>query len=130
MESAVCDYSLEMYRSRPAEQDEEYVTYGFRSGTVGFIVPGNTSTAVCMSCDMRLTLTGISEHVRKIYRVGKTEEVVFTRRDEGPHRDAVRFKNGAVLTLQQLGINVRARVLDTLSGDGGTTLMRQALVSS
>jgi len=111
----MCDYSLEMYRSRPASVGEEYVSHRFPSGSVGFVASGETSVAVCMACDTRVQLENISEHVQRTYGVKATEEVVFIRREVGPHHDAVRFGNGAELTLQQLGPNVTAWVTDALS---------------
>jgi len=60
----MCDYSLELYRSRPAQVGESYETYRFPSGTVGFIAPGDASTAVCMAYDTRLRLERIPEAVR------------------------------------------------------------------
>jgi hypothetical protein len=68
-----------------------------------------------MACDTRLRLENISEHVQRTYGVTACEEVVFIRREVGPHHDAVRFGNGAELTLQQLGPNVTASVTDALS---------------
>ena len=47
----MCDFSLELYRSRPARVGERYETPRFPSGTVGFIAPGDVSTAVCMAYD-------------------------------------------------------------------------------
>lgn len=111
----MCDYSLEMYRSRPAQVGEEYSSHRFPSGSVGFVAPGETSVAICMACDTRIQLENISEHVQRTYGVTASEEVVFIRRDVGPHHDGVRFENGAELTLQQLGPNVKAVVVDGLS---------------
>lgn len=111
----MCDYSLEMYRSRPAQVGEEYSSHRFPSGSVGFVSPGDTSVAVCMACDTRLKLENISEHVQRTYGVSGSEEVVFIRREVGPHHDAVRFANGAELTLQQLGPNVKAGLIDGLT---------------
>ena len=42
----MCDFSLELYRSRPARVGERYETHRFPSSTVGFIAPGDCSTAV------------------------------------------------------------------------------------
>lgn len=111
----MCDYSLEMYRSRPAQAGETYETFRFPSGTVGFTAPGDTSTAVCMACDTRLRLEGIPETVRSAYGVAAEEDVTFARLEAGPHHDGVRFANGAQVTLQLLGPTVKARVLDTLT---------------
>ena len=111
----MCDYSLEMYHSRPAAVGETYVSHRFPSGSVGFVAAGETSVAVCMACDSRIRLENVSEHVQRTYGVKATEEVVFIRREVGPHHDAVRFANGAELTLQQLGPNVSASVTDALT---------------
>lgn len=113
----MCDYSLEMYRSRPAAVGEEYVSNRFPSGSVGFIASGDTSTAICMACDTRIQLENISEHVQRTYGVAASEEVVFIRREIGPHHDAVRFANGTELTLQQMGPNVKALVIDALAAE-------------
>ncbi len=110
----MCDYSLEFYRSRPAQQGEKYRTHRFPSGSVGFIAPGDTSTAVCMASDMRLKLEGIPESVQQIHGVSANEEVTFVRLDSGCYRDGVRFANGAKANLQRLGPRVNAVVTDAL----------------
>ena len=110
----MCDYSLEFYRSRPARQGEKYQTYRFPSGSVGFIAPGDTSTAVCMACDMRLRLEGIPERVQQMRGVSANEDVTFVRLDSGWYRDGVRFANGAKANLQRLGPGVSAFVIDAL----------------
>jgi hypothetical protein len=110
----MCDYSLEMYRSRPAQAGEEYQTHRFPSGTVGLITPGDTATAVCVACDTRIALEDIPEAVQKLYGVAASAEAVFTRLERGPHHDGVRFGSGAELALQQLGPGVKARVVDAL----------------
>ena len=110
----MCDYSLELYRSRPAQQGEKYRTHRFPSGSVGFIAPGDTSTAVCIACDTRLRLEGIPESVQQIHGVSANEDVTFVRLDSGCYRDAVRFANGAKADLQRLGPGVSALVIDAL----------------
>jgi hypothetical protein len=114
MEAIMCDYSLEAYRSRPAQLGERYETHLFESYSIGFIAPGDPATAVCMACDTKLKLEGIPERVRREYRVRANEDVIFTRLEIGPHRDAVRFANGAEVTLQKLGSGVKASVCNTL----------------
>jgi hypothetical protein len=42
----MCDYSLEMYGSRPAREGEIYVTTRFPSGSIGFASAGDPRTAV------------------------------------------------------------------------------------
>jgi hypothetical protein len=70
----MCDYSLETYRSRPAQLGERYETHQFQSYSIGFIAPGDPSTAICMACDMKLRLEGIPERVQRErpYRQMKT----------------------------------------------------------
>jgi hypothetical protein len=114
MEEAMCDYSLEAYRSRPAQLGERYETHQFPSYSIGFIAPGDASTAVCMAYDTKLRLEGISEIVRKRLGVSAKEDVTFTRLEAGPHHDGVRFANGAEATLQALGSGVQAYLTDSL----------------
>jgi hypothetical protein len=49
----MCDYSLEMYKSRPAVKDEFYETRRFASGSIGLVAPQARDTAVCMACAIR-----------------------------------------------------------------------------
>jgi hypothetical protein len=114
MEEAMCDYSLEAYRSRPAQLGERYETHQFPSYSIGFIAPGDASTAVCMAYDTKLRLEGISEIVRKRLGVSAKEDVTFTRLEAGPHHDGVRFANGAEATLQALGSGLQAYLTDSL----------------
>jgi hypothetical protein len=115
MEETMCDYSLETYRSRPAQLGEKYETHRFPSFSIGFIAPCDPSTAVCMACDTKLRLEGIPEKLQKAYFVTRNEDVTFTRLEDGPHHDGVRFGNGAEVTLQQLGTGVQGWVYDALS---------------
>lgn len=109
----MCDYSLEMYRSRPARVGEKYVSHRFASGSIGFIAPGDTDTAVCMACDTKLKLVNLPIHLRQQLDVGEAV-VTFAHLDVGPHHDGVRFANGEAVTLQQLGPNVEAYLVDAL----------------
>ena len=65
----MCDYSLEVYRSRPAQEGESYETYRFASGSIGFIAPGDTAVAVCMASDTRLRLEGLPKSVQRFHGV-------------------------------------------------------------
>jgi hypothetical protein len=111
----MCDYSLEAYRSRPARLGEKYETHLFESHSIGFVAPGDPSTAVCMECDMKLRLEGIPERVQRTKRVSANEDVTFTRIEKGFHHDGVRFSNSAEVTLQELGPGVKACLHDDLS---------------
>lgn len=98
----MCDYSLEMYRTRPAREGEKYVTTRFRSGTVGLASPGDATTPICVQCDTRLILEQIPKDLQDRLGIGATEEVTFVRLEQGPFRDGVRFRNGSEVSLQQL----------------------------
>lgn len=110
----MCDYSLEMYRSRPAVAGEEYETRRFHSGSVGFVAAGDMETAICVACDMRLALSRIPMDLQQSLNIGDKDEVTFVRIEAGPYHDGVRFSNGAEVTLQKLGVGVRAWVVDAL----------------
>ena len=45
----------------------------------------------------------------------QNEEVIFTRLEDAPHHDGVRFANGAEVTLQQLNSGVQSWLYDALS---------------
>jgi hypothetical protein len=115
MEEIMCDYSLEHYRSRPAQLGEKYETHQFESWSIGFTSPGDASTAICMAYDTKLRLEGIPERIQRSLRVSANENVTFTRIESGPYHDGVRFANGAEVTLQELGAGVTGHVDDLLS---------------
>jgi hypothetical protein len=104
-----------MYRSRPATAGERYQTMRFPSGSIGFVSPGDTSTAICMACDTRLEVSQITTDVQQRLSIPETAEVVFVRVEGGPYHDGVRFADGREFTLQQLGPGVTASVIDTLT---------------
>ena len=111
----MCDYSLEHYRSRPAQLGEKYKTHQFESRSIGFIAPGDAATAICMACDTKLRLEGIPQRLQGRLGVSASEHVTFTCLEAGPHHDGVRFANGAEVTLQELGPGVTGYVDDLLS---------------
>ena len=78
----MCDYSLELYRSRPAAQEEQYTLHRFPSGTMGFVAGTDCETAVCMPAGARLRLEGINETVQRAFSIGTVEEM-------GRFRDAL-----------------------------------------
>jgi hypothetical protein len=110
----MCDYSLELYRSKPARIGEKYVLTRFRSGAVGFASPGDCSTAVCIPYDAELRLEGIPEALQRELGVGPDEEVTFTRVDYGRFQDGFRFANGAETSLQRLNPGITAAVTRSL----------------
>ena len=102
----MCDYSLEMFGSRPAREFERYVTTRFASGSIGLAAPGDCTTAVCVQYDTRLALEGVSKELQTSLGLGPIAEAKFVRLDHGPYRDGVRFDNGRQASLQQLGVGV------------------------
>lgn len=112
----MCDYSLELYQSRPARTGEKYVTHRFPSRTVGFVAPGDCQTAVCMAADTKLQLARIPVELRDKFDVGETAQATFVRLDRNAyqHRDAIRFDNGAEVTLQELGAGVTAHIVTAI----------------
>ena len=123
----MCDYSLELYRSRPATQEEQYTLHRFPSGTMGFVAGTDCETAVCMPAGARLSLEGINETVQRAFSIGPAEEVSMTRLEVTghAHRDAVRFGNGREVLLQSLNAGVTCRLaprdLDKVLGLETTT---------
>ena len=123
----MCDYSLELYRSRPATQEEQYTLHRFPSGTMGFVAGTDCETAVCMPAGARLSLQGINETVQRAFSIGPAEEVTMTRLEVTghAHRDAVRFGNGREVLLQSLNAGVTCtlapRDLDKVLGRETTT---------
>ena len=110
----MCDYSLEMYGSRPARESERYETVRFPSGSIGLASPGDCGTAVCVQYDTRLRLENIPLHLQASLRVLATEEVTCVRLDHGAYRDGVRFRNGKDVSIQQLNSGVTAVVVQTM----------------
>ena len=80
----MCDYSLEMYASRPAREAEEYMTTRFPSGSIGLAVPGECTTAVCVQYDTRLRLDGIATDLQMRLGVGSSETALFERLQQVP----------------------------------------------
>lgn len=109
----MCDYSLEMYASRPAQEGEQYQTVRFPTGSVGLSAAGDTSKAICVACDTRLTLENIPVEVQKLAGVGPTANVTFVSIPHGAYRDGVAFDTGKSISLQVLGAGVRASLVPT-----------------
>lgn len=102
----MCDYSLEMYSSRPAREGERYVMTRFPSGSMGLSAPGQPSTAICLACDTALALRGLPADLMTRHSFAEDEKAVFIRLDSGVYRDGLRFANGVELSLQQIPAGV------------------------
>lgn len=106
----MCDFSLEMYRTRLAREGETYTTARFPSGTIGLAPAGGDATPVCVPYDTSLTLEGIPSDLQSTLPIHAREEVTFVRLEQGPYQDGVKFASGAEISLQRLGPGVRATV--------------------
>jgi hypothetical protein len=107
----MCDYSLEMYGSRPARESERYETVRFPSGSVGLASPGDCGTAVCVQYDTRMRLENIPLHLQSSLRIKSCEDATFIRLDHGAYRDGLRFDNGREISIQQLNSGVCAVII-------------------
>ena len=107
----MCDYSLEMYGSRPARESERYETTRFPSGSIGLASPGDCGTAVCVQYDTRMRLENIPVHLQTTLRIKASEEATFVRLDHGAYRDGLRFDSGKSVSLQQLNSGVSAVIV-------------------
>src|SRR6202012_5080455 len=111
--TTMCDYSLEMYASRPARESEKYITTRFPSGSIGLAAPGDCTTAVCVQYDTRLRLENISTDLQSRLNIKGEEEVVFARLEHGAYRDGIKFGNGKEVSLQLLGAGVSIALVAT-----------------
>ena len=124
----MCDYSLEMYASRPARESEKYVTTRFPSGSIGLAAPGDCSTAVCVLYDTKLNLENISSDLQTRLGVQAAEQVVFARLEHGAYRDGVRFGNGKEISLQLLGSGVGATLVAIRPAASETAVEKQEVL--
>jgi hypothetical protein len=114
----MCDYSLEMYGSRPAREGELYVTTRFPSGSIGFASPGDPRTAVCMQCDTKVMLTDIPVALQASFHIGAEAETTFAQRETGLYRDGLRLADGRFISLQDLPVGIGAYVPALLERQG------------
>ena len=120
----MCDYSLEMYGSRPAREGEIYVTTRFPSGSIGFASAGDPRTAVCMQCDTKVMLTDVPPALRMALRVEAEVETTFAQREAGLYRDGLRLADGRFVSLQDLQPGIHAYVPARLERDALKGLMK------
>ncbi len=92
---------------------------GFLSTLKDLFDPPRTNrvAAVCIAPGARLALQDIPAYLQRYLKVGPVEEVTFTQLTAAvnTYRDAVRFRNGRHISLQELGEGQRVRVLDLSS---------------
>ena len=113
----MCDYSLELYRAVPAAAGEQYTLARFASGSMGFTSGKTCDTVVCVPADAHLRLEGIGETLQRTLGIGPIAEGVMTRLDSGPHKDALRFADGKVISLQSLNPGLTATLFAPAARD-------------
>ena len=135
----MCDYSLHGIENRLAREGEVLVVHRFYSGSKGLTSPGylkptGTSTgimaalkrmfsayaqpcAVCIPDGARLVLHGIEPALRRAHDLASVEPVTFRQlsANDYAYRDAVEFKNGLKVRLQDLEIGQVFEVLSLSS---------------
>ncbi len=113
----MCDYSLQAFKSRPAQVGEDLKTHRFGTGSGGFIgADGNdTVTAVCVlpgtelafKDDVTIAFTMFADKVE-----GRTARFRQTALDNPyAHHDALEFADGRVIELNRLASGLTATVL-------------------
>ena len=137
----MCDYSLMAVPNRLAREGEELISHRFPTGSMGLASPAELerpaapaarksfwnkikeffqpveAAAVCAVCippGARLLLSDIAVRLQTEAGVSACEEVTFTQITASAHsyRDAVRFRNGREVRLQELREGQRVKVLD------------------
>ena len=114
----MCDYSLELVRSRPAKVGDKLVTRDFRTGTRGFAAAYDPGLAVCVMPGTELAFTqevacwpgGLLgwrtktiNHQTAIFRQ--------VNKDKLTHHDALEFPDGRTELLTRLREGQEATVL-------------------
>jgi hypothetical protein len=142
----MCDYSLHGIKNRLAEEGEVLVVHRFYSRSMGLTSPEYLKPAepierpkglmaalksmfstqylrcaVCVPDGSQLTLHGISQALQYAHHLCATESVTFRQlsANAGNYRDAVEFKNGVKVLLQELeeGQRVEVRALSSEKSD-------------
>lgn len=125
----MCDYSLMMISSRMAVEGERLVAHRFKSGTIGLISRPDFANwqatrpvglwekfkdclssrcdpamVVCVPPGTQLRLESIPRGLRDRFGLDANENATFTQTsaEANQHRDAVRFADGAIMSLQAL----------------------------
>jgi len=134
----MCDYSLMEFPNRLAIDGEVLVVHRFRSGCLGLAAPVDCTVAgrkmsiweslkalfsapktphapaVCIPPGAHLILHDVPLPVQKVLHVKSDEEVTFVQLSatENQHRDAIRFRTGHILRMQELNVGQRVQVID------------------
>jgi len=138
----MCDYSLMEFPNRLAAEGEVLMVHRFYSGSMGLASPEDCcrahtrpvkaitfwgtvkeffhpaemhrTTAVCIPPGARLILHDVPAQMQKQLAIGQDEEVTFVQLSAlaNSYRDAVRFRSGRTIRLQELREGQRVEVMD------------------
>jgi hypothetical protein len=140
---SMCDYSLHGIENRLAKEGEVLVVHRFYSGSKGLTSPEylkpteqpkgfmavlkrmfaaqSSVCAVCIPDGAQLMLGGISPALQQAHDLCTTEAVTFRQlsANAGTYRDAVEFRNGVKVRLQDLEEGQGVEVLALSSEKAG-----------
>ena len=146
----MCDYSLHGIRNRLAKEDEVLIVHRFYTGSKGLTSPEYLqlaerpkgvlaalkrmfaaqpqACAVCVPDGAKLVLHGISSKLQEAHGLNLAESVTFRQLSEQAqtYRDALEFRNGVRVRLQELEEGQRVEVV-TLSSE--KTVVRVELMA-
>ncbi len=115
----MCDYSLHLVASRPAQVGDTLVTTDFvRTITRGFSAVGEPDVAVCLLPGTELAFENLVEYERALslfgrarveHRVARFRQM--NMEDPHVHHDALEFPGGQIVMLTRLIAGQRATVL-------------------
>lgn len=112
----MCDYSLHVVSSRPAEVGETIVSSAFAGTTTrGFTSPSDPATAVCLRPGTEVVFDDFVRADGRIFnRVIRERLARFRQVDTDKpnyHHDALEFANGTIVLVTDLVIGQRAAIL-------------------
>jgi hypothetical protein len=128
----MCDYSLELVASRPAEIGDRLVSTGFaRTTTRGFASLDDPNVAVCLLPGTELAFddevrceTGIVLSRSLGYRVASFRQI--NKAQSNLYRDALELPNGEIVLLTHLCKGQRATVLQLPISAPGKVEVKQS----
>jgi hypothetical protein len=112
----MCDYSLHLVSSRPAEAGETIIVTGFSgTDTRGFASPLDPNTAVCLRPGTEIAFDQCARLDGRLFRRNISERLARFRQIDmdrpNLHHDALEFANGRVVLVTSLVVGQRALVL-------------------
>lgn len=112
----MCDYSLHVVSSRPAESAETIVTSEFvGTKTRGFASPADPTTAVCLRPGTEVVFETNAYTEGFLFRRSVGDRLARFRQinlnEPAQHHDALEFANGTIVLVTALAVGQKATVL-------------------